>query len=149
MLLVFLENFATEQLNQEQAVNSEVSGLSESALSALVEQIQAPDPAERDGSPDSHNGSMHASTGSEGLEEALSRDLNINGDKGHSPIEEVKKNIKKETQDRSDSKDRTKTEKKSKKKEDKTIGSFILYYKNDSTNINTTNNHHSSQIIEG
>ena len=120
-----VENFATEQLNQEQAVNSEVSGLSESALSVLVEQIQAPDPAERDGSPDSHNGSMHASTGSEGLEEALSRDLNINGDKGHSPIEEVKKNIKKETQDRSDSKDRTKTEKKSKKKEDKTIDHIL------------------------
>lgn len=113
---LFIENFATEQLNQEQGVNSEISGLSESALSSLVQQMTAPDPAERDGSPDSQNGSMHASTGSEGLEEALSRDLKINGEKTD-PSED--KNKKKED---TDSKDRTKIDKKSKKKEDKTIG---------------------------
>ncbi|XP_052089960.1 alpha-taxilin-like isoform X3 [Mytilus californianus] len=116
-----VETFATEQLNQEQGVNSEISGLSESALSSLVQQMTAPDPAERDGSPDSQNGSMHASTGSEGLEEALSRDLKINGEKADPP-EGENKNKKKEETERSDSKDRTKIDKKSKKKEDKTIG---------------------------
>ncbi|VDI37667.1 Hypothetical predicted protein [Mytilus galloprovincialis] len=114
-----VENFATEQLNQEQGVNSEISGLSESALSSLVQQMTAPDPAERDGSPDSQNGSMHASTGSEGLEEALSRDLKINGEKTD-PSED--KNKKKED---TDSKDRTKIDKKSKKKEDKTIDHIL------------------------
>lgn len=120
-----VENFASEQLNQEQAINSEVSSFSDSTLSSLVQQMQAPDPAERDGSPDSQNGSMHASTGSEGLEEALSRDLNINGDKNDSPGEGDDKNQKQDEQERSDSKERAKSEKKSKKKEDKTIDHIL------------------------
>ncbi|XP_063402546.1 alpha-taxilin-like isoform X3 [Mytilus trossulus] len=111
-----VENFATEQLNQEQGVNSEISGLSESALSSLVQQMTAPDPAERDGSPDSQNGSMHASTGSEGLEEALSRDLKINGEK--TDLSEDKNKKKEDT-------DSKKIDKKSKKKEDKTIDHIL------------------------
>lgn len=126
MLVGFTENFATEQMNQEQGLNSEISGLSESALSSMVEQMTAPDPAERDESPDSQNGSMHASTGSEGLEEALIKDLKINGDKTDSPVEEEKGQKKEEG---SESKERTKTDKKSKKKEDKTIGMIIIFIK--------------------
>ncbi|XP_061176596.1 alpha-taxilin-like isoform X1 [Saccostrea echinata] len=106
------DKLVVEQVSVNMATKSEHAAPNSEVLSSLVEQIQAP--AEREATPDS-DGSMHGSSGSEALEEALKDAGIVNGDK-----HEEKGGDKQEKGDKKEEKTG-----KSKKKEDKTIDHIL------------------------
>ncbi|XP_048769330.2 alpha-taxilin-like isoform X2 [Ostrea edulis] len=98
------DNLVVEQVSVNMAAKSEHVAPNTEVISSLVEQLEAP--AERDASPES-DGSMHGSSGSEALEEALKDAGVVNGqkhenkggdkqEKGEKKEEKIGKNKKKE-----------------------------------------------------
>lgn len=106
------DNLVVEQVSVNMAAKSEHVAPNTEVISSLVEQLEAP--AERDASPES-DGSMHGSSGSEALEEALKDAGVVNGQK-----HENKGGDKQEKGEKKEEKIG-----KNKKKEDKTIGRCI------------------------
>ncbi|XP_062581463.1 alpha-taxilin-like isoform X3 [Saccostrea cucullata] len=105
------DKLVVEQVSVNMATKTEHAAPKSEVLSSLVEQVQAP--AEREATPDS-DGSMHGSSGSEALEEALKDAGIVNGDKHEEKGDKQEKGDKKEEKTG-----------KSKKKEDKTIDHIL------------------------